>query len=56
LCANIDDPLERNEVEEELKATRGEMEKMQVKSQMKMSDEQNMNDILDYTELMFAKN
>ena len=32
------------------------MGQIQTKSEMGMNQEQNMNDILEYTELMFAKN
>lgn len=39
-----------------MKSVTDEMAKLQSKSVIKLSQEQNMADILEYTELIFAKN
>lgn len=56
ILVGVDLQSERAEIEAQIKIVNIEMGKMQNKSVIKVSDEKNLTDILEYTELMFAKN
>lgn len=56
ILKGVEDYGEKSQIEAQVKNVNDLMGKMQNKSVIKMSQEQNLVDMLEYTELMFAKN
>lgn len=56
ICKNVDDPVEQAEIKGNIAQVEGLMKKMQGSSKMAIDKHQHLPDMLEYTELMFAKN